>query len=205
MNNAPGAVGGRGGEVHRWRFSVVAATLRWVRVLEPFWGQALTPRELRRFGPLFWVSAHSNRTDMSRRRRTYKRDRIGRFARNAGTKVATNRLRYVEGSFVKNLEVGHGGDYKGVKAGAEFRTQAGRGVLVKGIVGVHGKPDRRIDVTPSLSKQARELSVTARPNPNRATARNARKAAAGSKVATTPNRRRKTASPSSAAGKRVRR
>lgn len=142
---------------------------------------------------------------MARRRRTYKRDRIGRFARNAGTKVATNRPRYVAGSFERNLEVGQSGAFKVAKAGAEFRTPAGRGVLVKGIVGVHGKPDRRIDVTPALNKQARELTVTARPNPNRATARNARKAAAGSKVATTPKRRRKSVPPSSAAGKRVRR
>lgn len=138
-------------------------------------------------------------------RRKYRRDRIGRFARNAGTKVAANRPRYVGGSFAKNLEVGTGGDYKGVKAGAEFRTPAGRGVLVKGIVGVHGSPERRVDVTPSLDKQARALTVTARPNPTRAAARTPRNAA-GTKVgASTRSNPRKAASTSSAAGRRVRR
>ncbi|MDV7135404.1 hypothetical protein [Williamsia muralis] len=138
-------------------------------------------------------------------RRKYRRDRIGRFARNAGTKVAANRPRYVAGSFERNLEVGQGGAYKGVKAGAEFRTPAGRGVLVKGIVGVHGSPERRVDVTPSLDKQARALTFTARPNPNRAAARTPRNAA-GTKVdAGTRSTPRKTASTRSAAGRRVRR
>lgn len=83
---------------------------------------------------------------------------------------------YVKGSFEKHLTVGQGGDYKGVKIGAEFRSPAGRGVLVKGIVGVHGRPDRRVDVTPSLDKAQRKLTVTARANPAR------RSAAAGTKV-----------------------
>lgn len=142
---------------------------------------------------------------MPRRRRSWKRDALGRFAKSAGTKIRGSRPRYVAGSFAKNLEVGTGGDYKGAKAGAEFRTPAGRGVLVKGIVGYHGKPDRKFEVTPSLNKQARELTVTARPNPNRAAARTPRNAA-GTKVgASTRSNPRKAASTSSAAGRRVRR
>ena len=74
---------------------------------------------------------------------------------------------YVRGSFERNLEVGQGGAFKGVKAGAEFRTPAGRGVLVKGIVGYHGKPDRPFDVTPSLNKRTRTMTVKVKPNPGR--------------------------------------
>ncbi|WP_068380966.1 hypothetical protein [Rhodococcus sp. EPR-157] len=111
-------------------------------------------------------------------RRKPKRDSRGRFSRVAGAKVATKtatravgrkasakvRQSYVKGSFEKNLEVGQGGAYKGAKVGAEFRTPAGRGALVKGIVGYHGKPDRRLDVTPTLDKPKRELTVRVRPN-----------------------------------------
>lgn len=94
------------------------------------------------------------------RRRNIKRDGRGRFARVAGAKVttktvgravarkATKKVResYVKGSFGKNLEIGQGGNYKGAKVGVEFRTPSGRGALAKGIVGYHGKPDRRLDV-----------------------------------------------------------
>lgn len=126
-------------------------------------------------------------------RRNIKRDRLGRFA-GAGTKVKATakgartvarsasktgakkvRSSYVSGSFTKNLEVGQGGDYKGVKVGAEFRTPAGRGAVVKGIAGVHGKPNRRLDITPSLEKSQKKLTVTAQPNLNR-------RAGAGRKV-----------------------
>ncbi|MBF6210703.1 hypothetical protein IU487_06525 [Nocardia puris] len=149
-------------------------------------------------------------------RRTYKRDARGRFARMAGTKVGATataarraarsaaatgarkaassaRGAYVSGSFEKHLEVGQGGDYKGVKLGAEFRTPGGRGVLTKAIVGYHGKPDRQLDVTPKLDKPARTLTVTVKPNP-------ARKASAGSKA----SKRTSAASPRGAAGRRVR-
>ena len=120
-----------------------------------------------------------------------RRDRLGRFAgagskvvgstkaatANAGKKASKSVSNaYVKGSFEKHLTVGQGGDYKGVKIGAEFRSPAGRGVLVKGIVGVHGRPDRRLDVTPSLDKAQKRLTVTARPNPT------SRKATAGTKV-----------------------
>ncbi|MDP0398755.1 hypothetical protein [Tsukamurella strandjordii] len=83
---------------------------------------------------------------------------------------------YVKGSFEKNLHVGTGGSYKGVKAGVEFRSPKGRGVLVKGIAGYHGTPNRRLDVTPSLDKPTRTLTVKVRPNPGRKTtaARSAR-------------------------------
>ncbi|MBF6161359.1 hypothetical protein IU438_04785 [Nocardia cyriacigeorgica] len=142
-------------------------------------------------------------------RRTYKRDSRGRFARVSGVKVghtvkaarrvASNTARtgarkvgntYVSGSFEKHLEVGQGGDYKGVKLGAEFRTPSGRGAVTKAIVGYHGKPDRRLDVTPKLDKPNRELTVTVKPNPARkATARDAppvasRRRAAGRRVRT---------------------
>ena len=129
---------------------------------------------------------------MARRQR---RDRLGRFA-GAGTKVtsagkaaksvgktgakkvaAAARNSYVRGSFEKHLEIGRGGDYKGVKIGAEFRSRAGRGAVVKGIAGYHGKPDRRLNIEPSLEKSQRKLTVTAQPNLNR-------RAGAGRKVRT---------------------
>ena len=130
--------------------------------------------------------------------RTYRRDRLGRFA-GAGSKVAsaatvaraatrtgarkvvtataaTARESYVAGSFTKNLEVGRlSGSYKGVNAGAEFRSPAGRGVLVKGTVGYHGTPTRRLDVTPSLNKAQKKVTVTARPNPASRSASSGRK------------------------------
>lgn len=128
-------------------------------------------------------------------RRSQKRDRLGRFA-GAGTKVASTAKgariaaraatktgahkvgrTYVKGSFEKHLAIGQGGEYKGVKVGAEFRTPAGRGAVVKGIAGYHGKPDRRLDITPSLEKSQRKLTVTAKPNPA-----SSRKASAGRKV-----------------------
>lgn len=82
---------------------------------------------------------------------------------------------YVPGSFSKNLVVGQSGEYKGVKVGAEFKTPKGRGVVVKGVVGFHGKPNRRFDITPSLDVQQKKLTFTAKPNPNR-------RAAAGTKL-----------------------
>ncbi|MBM4728825.1 hypothetical protein GS446_19670 [Rhodococcus hoagii] len=123
------------------------------------------------------------------RRRKYRRDSRGRFA-GAGTKVSTTAKgartvtkavvrtgakkiaggvgrSYVAGSFTKNLEVGRGGDFKRVQVGAEFKTPKGRGVVVKGIVGVHGKADRRLDITPSLDKAQKKVTLSAKPNPNR--------------------------------------
>ncbi|WP_261380020.1 hypothetical protein [Rhodococcus rhodochrous] len=82
---------------------------------------------------------------------------------------------YVPGSFSKNLVVGEGGEFKGVKVGAEFKTPKGRGVLVKGIVGYHGQPNRRLDITPELNKAQKKLSVHATPNPHR-------RASAGTKL-----------------------
>jgi hypothetical protein len=111
-------------------------------------------------------------------RRAYKRDRHGRFAKGAGRSAARKTARavargtgrrvrrsYVAGSFTRNLDVGQGGSYKGVKVGAEFRTPAGRGVAVKGIVGYQGRPERRLDVTPRLNKTKREFTVTVKKNP----------------------------------------
>ncbi|MFZ2175373.1 MAG: hypothetical protein WAW17_15350 [Rhodococcus sp. (in: high G+C Gram-positive bacteria)] len=131
------------------------------------------------------------------RRRNQRRDRLGRFA-GTGTKVANTAKgartaaksstktgatksprgvgkSYVSGSFSKNLVVGQGGDYKGVKLGAEFKTPKGRGVLVKGIVGYHGKPDRRVEIKPDLDLKQKKLTVNATPNPNR-------RASAGTKL-----------------------
>ncbi|WP_307109747.1 hypothetical protein [Rhodococcus sp. SORGH_AS_0303] len=141
-----------------------------------------------------------------------KRDRNGRFATTAGTaaraaksatkasgRKATKKVRraYVNGSFEKNLEVGQGGDYKGVKVGAEFKSPAGRGAVVKGIVGYHGKPDRRVDVTPKLDKPAKTVTVTVKPNPTRASS-TPRRASAGSKTMRSP-------SSSTAAGRKAHR
>lgn len=83
---------------------------------------------------------------------------------------------YVKGSFQRNLVVGQSGDYKGVEIGAEFRTPSGHGAIVKGIAGYHGKFDRQLDITPSLDKSQKKVTVTARPNPAR------RSASAGRKI-----------------------
>lgn len=132
-------------------------------------------------------------------RRTYRRDAMGRFA-GAGTKISATakgartaakvatktgarkvtaeaKRSYVNGSFTKHLEVGRGGDYKGVKVGVELASPKGRGAVVKGVVGYHGKPDCRLDITPELDTKAKKLTVHAKPNPAAA-----RKAAAGKKV-----------------------
>ncbi|MDV8008625.1 hypothetical protein [Rhodococcus sp. IEGM 1318] len=136
-------------------------------------------------------------------RRSFKRDSKGRFSRVAGAKgaakVATRavgrsvtrkvRRSYVKGSFEKHLVVGKGGDYKGAKVGVEFRTPAGRGLLGKAILGYHGRPDRKLDVTPTLDKPNRELTVTVRKNP------------AGSKVGSKP----KTPPRSASSGTKMRR
>jgi len=131
------------------------------------------------------------------RRRNQRRDRLGRFA-GTGTKVASTAKgartaakaatktgakkvatdvgkSYVSGSFSKNLVVGQGGEYKGLKVGAEFKTPKGRGVLVKGILGYHGKPERKLDITPELNLKQKKLSVHTTPNPNR-------RASAGTKL-----------------------
>jgi len=127
------------------------------------------------------------------RRRNQRRDRLGRFT-GTGTKVASTKSAakvatktgakkvatgvgksYVQGSFSKNLVVGQGGEYKGVKVGAEFKTPKGRGVLVKGIVGYSGPPNRRVNITPELNLKQKKLSVHATPNPNR-------RASAGTKL-----------------------
>lgn len=136
-------------------------------------------------------------------RRSFKRDSKGRFSRVAGAKgaakaatrvvgrKATKKVRqsHVKGSFEKNLSVGRSGDYKAAKAGAEFRTATGRGFLVKGTVGYHGKPGRRLDVTPRLDKPKRELTVTVRKN------------SAGTKVSSKPKAPPRSAS----SGTKVRR
>ncbi|MEE2033637.1 hypothetical protein [Rhodococcus chondri] len=96
--------------------------------------------------------------------------------KNGATKVATGVGKsYVSSSFSKNLVVGQGGEYKGLKIGAEFKTPKGRGVLVKGIVGYHGKPNRHLDITPELELKQKKLTVNATPNPNR-------RASAGTKL-----------------------
>ncbi|MGC5023225.1 hypothetical protein ACLQ3K_00600 [Tsukamurella sp. DT100] len=127
---------------------------------------------------------------MSRRgrgARNQRRDRLGRFAgsgskiaggaksaRRAASAASKSSARkagrsvgnaYVRGSFEKHLVVGQGGAYRGAKVGAEFKTPKGRGVLVKGIVGYHGKPNRKIDIEPSLDKAQRKLTVSAKPGP----------------------------------------
>jgi hypothetical protein len=67
------------------------------------------------------------------RRRTYKRDRRGRFAaagtsrvKRAGRRLRNRRPRYVRGSLGKTLRVGRvgpGGEYAGVHIGAKLRTK----------------------------------------------------------------------------------
>lgn len=125
-------------------------------------------------------------------RRIQKRDRLGRFA-GAGSKVvgstkaatanagkkATKSVSnaYVKGSLTDELHVGTlPGGFKGASVGSQYRTPKGRGFVVRASVGYHGASNRRLDVTPSLDKAQRKLTVTAKPNPA------SRKATAGSKV-----------------------
>lgn len=99
----------------------------------------------------------------------------GKFASgNGGAKVKAQKARraagraYVKGSARDELHVGVlPGGYKGVSAGARYRTPAGRGVVVRASVGYRGKPDRRLDVTPSLDKPTKTLTVKVKPNPGR--------------------------------------
>lgn len=67
------------------------------------------------------------------KRRTYKRDRRGRFASTGSTramrvrrKINSRRPRYVRGSLGKTVRVGRvgpGGEYAGVHVGAKLRTR----------------------------------------------------------------------------------
>jgi len=67
------------------------------------------------------------------KRRTYKRDRRGRFASTGSTrvkrirrKINRRRPQYVRGSIGKTLRVGRvgpGGEYAGVHVGAKLRTK----------------------------------------------------------------------------------
>jgi hypothetical protein len=67
------------------------------------------------------------------KRRTYKRDRRGRFAATGSNrvkrirrKVNRRRPRYVRGSLGKTLRIGRvgpGGEYAGVHVGAKLRTK----------------------------------------------------------------------------------
>jgi hypothetical protein len=67
------------------------------------------------------------------KRRTYKRDKRGRFAptgssrvKNFGHKINRRRPRYVRGSLGETLRVGRvgpGGEYAGVHVGAKLRTK----------------------------------------------------------------------------------
>jgi hypothetical protein len=126
-------------------------------------------------------------------RRNQKRDRLGRFA-GAGTKVSATakgartaaktasktgakkvKGSYVHGSFEKNLEIGPEGSLRSVQVGADFRSPKGRAARVRASVGYQGKPDRRLNIEPSLEKSQKKLTVTAQPNVNR-------RAGAGTKV-----------------------
>lgn len=67
------------------------------------------------------------------KRRTYKRDRRGRFAsagtsraRRVGRKINRRRPRYVRGSLGQTVRIGRvgpGGEYVGVHVGAKLRTK----------------------------------------------------------------------------------
>ena len=69
------------------------------------------------------------------KRRTYKRDRRGRFAstgssraRRIGRKINRRRPRYVRGSVAKTVRVGRvgpGGEYAGIHVGAQLEVVPG--------------------------------------------------------------------------------
>lgn len=70
------------------------------------------------------------------KRRTYKRDRRGRFAptgtsrvKRVGRKINRRRPRYVRGSAGKTVRVGRvgpGGEYAGIHIGAQLRSRKRR-------------------------------------------------------------------------------
>jgi hypothetical protein len=76
-------------------------------------------------------------------KRTYKRDRRGRFAptgssrvKRVGRKVKSRRPRYVRGSVGKTVRVGRvgpGGEYAGVHVGAKLRTRKRRAEYYVGL------------------------------------------------------------------------
>lgn len=74
----------------------------------------------------------------------HPRDALGRF-----------RPKLVAGSVARNTAVGRGGEYIGIKTGAEFVYPSGRGVLVKGIVGVKGRTARK--APPAGGKPGRKV------------------------------------------------
>ncbi|MFC9790857.1 hypothetical protein [Rhodococcus sp. NPDC127528] len=91
------------------------------------------------------------------RRKSYKRDALGRFAETAGGPLAgaaagaavggllgskTARKRLVAGSIPRESFIGttKDGKWTGAKIGARYQAPGGREVLVKGIVGVSRKP-----------------------------------------------------------------
>ena len=77
------------------------------------------------------------------KRRTYKRDRRGRFAstgssrvKRAGRKINQRRLRYVRGSVGKTVRlgrVGPGGEYAGIHVGAKLRSRKRRAEYYVGV------------------------------------------------------------------------
>ena len=70
------------------------------------------------------------------KRRTYKRDKRGRFAstgssrvKRVGRKINRRRPRYVRGSMGKTVRVGRagpGGEYAGIHVGAQLRSRKRR-------------------------------------------------------------------------------
>jgi hypothetical protein len=76
-------------------------------------------------------------------RRTYKRDRRGRFASTGSTrvkrirrKINRRRPRYVRGSLGKTLRVGRvgpGGEYAGIHVGAQLRSRKRRAEYYVGV------------------------------------------------------------------------
>jgi hypothetical protein len=77
------------------------------------------------------------------KRRTYKRDRRGRFAstgrtrvRRIGRKISRRRPRYVRGSIGKTVRVGRvgpGGEYTGIHVGAQLRSRKRRAEYYVGV------------------------------------------------------------------------
>ena len=76
-------------------------------------------------------------------KRTYKRDRRGRFAssgttriRRAGRKISRRRPRYVRGSVGNTVRVGRvgpGGEYAGIHAGVKLRSPKRRAEYYVGV------------------------------------------------------------------------
>lgn len=138
------------------------------------------------------------------RRRTYKRDSLGRFAGGsvAGAAVGavvggafgskTARRRYIPGSLQRESHLGTSADGKFTEAkiGARYTAPGGREVIVKGIVGVSKPKVTKPPKVPSAAAAAKIVRQSA---------------TSGTAKATNARAARRSSGATSSAGRKVRR